>query len=438
MKETSFQDTLNLKLQEYNERSAFATSIICITFFFILMIMDYLRWKNGVFQRDYSYLILVYIHLLMALFFIPLLNAKFKFISLKPKASLGTNALICLSIVYISIIPFSFINAYARGEMIAFAICICIINLFFETDIKNKLYINIGLFIIITILNLIKPESFLVHLLRIIEALAIISFTYILARNRYSNRVETHDKEIQLQDKNKLLIEQNKLIEEKNKDLTSFAYATSHHLKEPLRMVSSFIKLLDKSLDGKIDGNDKECMKFINVGVGNMEQMLDGLLEYASLEKEIKETEPIELNKIFSEVSNNLKFLISQSKANIKIKDNLPQIKMSKILAIQLFQHLIANAIKFRKKEETPIIAIDFIKTNENITISISDNGIGIPNNELENIFGIFNRLHSKNEIAGNGIGLASCKKIIEKMQGKIWVESEYGVGSIFFVSFSR
>jgi chemotaxis family two-component system sensor kinase Cph1 len=319
--------------------------------------------------------------------------------------------------------------------MVAFVILVCIVNLFFETNTKRKLYINIAIFLSIFFVNMMKIEDFLAQCIRVLEALAILSATYILAKNKYTYRVETHEKEIQLQTKNELLQNQNKLIEEKNTDLTSFAYATSHDLKEPLRMVGSFVKLLDKNLEGKIDRHDKQCMKYINGGIEIMEQMLDGLLEYATLDKEIKEVKLINLDKVFPEVSNNLNLLISQSKADINIKDKLPQIKMSKTLAIRLFQNLIGNAIKFSKKNETPKISIDFAQVNEHLIISISDEGIGIPTSELENIFVIFNRLHSKDEIAGHGIGLASCKKIVERIQGKIWVESEYGVGSTFFVS---
>jgi PAS domain S-box-containing protein len=217
-----------------------------------------------------------------------------------------------------------------------------------------------------------------------------------------------------------------------NKDLEQFAYVTSHDLKEPLRMVSSFTQLLEKRYKGKLDQDADEFIKFIVDGTERMQHLLDDLLEYARI-TEVKEYEKVSLNEVVEESINNLKMAIEESSAIITI-DTLPSIDANRTLMVQLFQNLIANAIKFQS-EKTPKIHIHSRKKDNKYYISVKDNGIGINPKYQERIFKVFQRLHTVDEYDGTGIGLSITQKIVAHHKGNIWVKSEPGKGSIFSFS---
>ena len=217
-----------------------------------------------------------------------------------------------------------------------------------------------------------------------------------------------------------------------NKDLEQFAYVTSHDLKEPLRMVSSFTQLLEKRYKGKLDQDADEFIKFIVDGTERMQHLLDDLLEYARI-TEVKEYEKVSLNEVVEESINNLKMAIEESSAIITI-DTLPSIDANRTLMVQLFQNLIANAIKFQS-EKTPKIHIYSRKKDNKYYISVKDNGIGINPKYQERIFKVFQRLHTVDEYDGTGIGLSITQKIVAHHNGNIWVKSEPGKGSIFSFS---
>ncbi len=217
-----------------------------------------------------------------------------------------------------------------------------------------------------------------------------------------------------------------------NKDLEQFAYVTSHDLKEPLRMVSSFTQLLEKRYKGKLDQDADEFIKFIVDGTERMQHLLDDLLEYARI-TEVKEYEKVSLNEVVEESINNLKMAIEESSAIITT-DTLPSIDANRTLMVQLFQNLIANAIKFQS-EKTPKIHIYSRKKDNKYYISVKDNGIGINPKYQERIFKVFQRLHTVDEYDGTGIGLSITQKIVAHHKGNIWVKSEPGKGSIFSFS---
>jgi PAS domain S-box-containing protein len=217
-----------------------------------------------------------------------------------------------------------------------------------------------------------------------------------------------------------------------NKDLEQFAYVTSHDLKEPLRMVSSFTQLLEKRYKGQLDKDADEFIKFIVDGAQRMQQLLDDLLEYARI-TEVKEYEMVSLNEVVEESINNLKVAIEESYAVITI-DTLPSIVANRTLMVQLFQNLIANAIKFQS-EKTPKIHISSKKKNNKYYISVKDNGIGINPKYQKKIFKVFKRLHTMEEYDGTGIGLSITQKIVAHHNGNIWVKSEPGEGSTFSFS---
>jgi light-regulated signal transduction histidine kinase (bacteriophytochrome) len=220
-------------------------------------------------------------------------------------------------------------------------------------------------------------------------------------------------------------------LERSNKELEQFAYVTSHDLKEPLRMISSFTQLLEKRYRGNLDQDADEFIEYIVDGVNRMHQLLDDLLEYSRITRGPQKYVRVDLEEVLDECYNNLKVAIHESNAVID-SDPLPVVVANRTQMIQLFQNLISNAIKFRS-EKTPIIHITVYNNEDKHIFAVKDNGIGIDFKYQEQIFKVFQKLHSINEYDGTGIGLSLTKKIIQHHNGNIWVKSELGKGSTFF-----
>lgn len=216
-----------------------------------------------------------------------------------------------------------------------------------------------------------------------------------------------------------------------NKELEQFAYIASHDLQEPLRMVASFTQLLEKRYKGKLDGDADEYIKFAVDGASRMQRLINDLLTYSRIGTRGKPFEPCDCQFVLGQVIVNLKTMIDENNALIT-NDDLPTIMADETQMIQLFQNLIGNAIKFRRKEPPQVHISAEQKLGEWI-FSVRDNGIGIDQQYKERIFVIFQRLHSKDEYGGTGIGLAICKRIVERHGGRIWIESEPGEGSTFY-----
>ena len=215
-----------------------------------------------------------------------------------------------------------------------------------------------------------------------------------------------------------------------NTELEQFAYVASHDLQEPLRMVTSYLQLLENRYKDKLDKDANEFIAFAVDGSARMKTLILSLLEYSRVNK-VKPFEEIDVNQLLKDVLKNISTSIKESNAIIKI-DELPKIKGDPILINQLFQNLIENGIKFREAR-TPEIHISGKKENNEYIFSVQDNGIGIKKEYMNKLFVIFQRLNSKEKYPGTGIGLAICKKIVEKHGGKIWVESEENKGSTFY-----
>ncbi len=215
-----------------------------------------------------------------------------------------------------------------------------------------------------------------------------------------------------------------------NKELEQFAYVASHDLQEPLRMVASYIQLLQRRYKGQLSGDADEYIGFAVDGVIRMKTLINDLLVYSRVNTQEFPAEPTDCNKIVEQVKTNLKAAILESNANI-VYDNLPTINASPLQLTQLLQNLVSNAIKFRR-DEPPRVEITAKRSGDEWLFSVSDNGIGIEEDFIERVFIIFQRLHNFNEYPGTGIGLAICKKIVEKLGGHIWVESVIGKGSTF------
>ena len=227
------------------------------------------------------------------------------------------------------------------------------------------------------------------------------------------------------------------LIEElkrSNEELQQFAYVSSHDLQEPLRTITSFTQLIERRYKDKLDPDADEFIEYIVDAAKRMQTLINDLLNYSRVATRGKEFELTDTKEILENTMSNLYAAIKESHAEIA-HENLPKIMADKRQMIQLFQNLIGNAIKFKKPEVPPKIHIKATKDeNKNEYIfSIQDNGIGIEKQYLERIFIIFQRLHTRDEYDGTGIGLAVSKRIVERHGGNIWIESEPSAGSTFY-----
>lgn len=229
---------------------------------------------------------------------------------------------------------------------------------------------------------------------------------------------------------NQEITSQNKKLHIQNKELEQFTYIASHDLQEPLRTLISFTELIKVEQNGKIDKQTDKYLNFIAKSTERMQELVKGLLDYAQIGKERSLT-LVDCNQIINDVMGDLTVSINESNTKISVQD-LPKLNGYETELRQLFQNLISNSIKFRKKEENLEIKVSAKKDTANWTFSIQDNGIGIDEKNQDKVFTIYKRLHNRNEYEGLGIGLAHCKKIVELHNGSIWIESKLGHGSIF------
>jgi signal transduction histidine kinase len=236
-----------------------------------------------------------------------------------------------------------------------------------------------------------------------------------------------------LKAKNTEIKEQNRKLEESNLVLKQFAYAAAHDLKEPLRNIGSFASLLQRRYGKEFNFEANEYMTFISGGIRRMNSLLEDLLQYSTLIAQQPNDEVHNLSEILKEVMYNLHLSIESKNAQIQYPKQLPKLQMSKLHLTQLFQNLISNAIKF--SENTPIVKINSERKEQNMLITVEDNGIGIKQEYDNKVFKLFHRLDRTRNVEGTGIGLAICKNIVEKYNGKIWFESEEGAGTRFFIS---
>jgi signal transduction histidine kinase len=220
-------------------------------------------------------------------------------------------------------------------------------------------------------------------------------------------------------------------LERKNKELEQFAYVASHDLQEPLRTISSFVGLFEQQYRGKLDDRADKYLTYIVQSSSRMKVLITDLLEYSRIGNK-KELAQVDCNVILKEVVDDLNVAIGESNAHVTAGE-LPVITGYPTEIKQLFQNLIFNAIKFRKKDIAPWITVAAKRDGDYWKFEFADNGIGIAPEHHTRIFIIFQRLHTRNEYPGSGIGLSHCKKIVELHKGKIWLESETGQGTTFY-----
>lgn len=225
-------------------------------------------------------------------------------------------------------------------------------------------------------------------------------------------------------------------LAESNAELERFAYVASHDLQEPLRMVSSFLQLLDKKYVAYLDKDAKEYIRYSVDGAERMKKLILDLLEYSKIGADKKSFSAIDLNKVVKNVMLLFETTLLEEHGTVHIAD-LPIVMGNGSLLQQLFQNLIGNALKY-KAGQPPIIDIGYRDEPDRWVFYVKDNGIGIDPKYFEKIFIIFQRLHNSSNFRGTGIGLAICKKIVERHNGTIWVESESGKGSIFYFSIKK
>lgn len=241
--------------------------------------------------------------------------------------------------------------------------------------------------------------------------------------------------ELLLKELNASLATQASKLEASNTELERFAYVASHDLQEPLRMVRSFLQLLKKKYDGSLDAEAHQYIDIAVDGAERMKQLIMDLLDYSRVGFVNEKFEQVDMNEVVQKVLHYMQEQVNALNATVEV-DPLPTINGIGTQLGQVIQNLISNALKY--SNPSPVVNISCKEDSENWQFSVRDNGIGIDSRFFEKIFIIFQRLHTQSEKRGTGIGLAICKKIIEGHGGKIWVESQAGVGSTFHFTIAK
>ena len=220
-------------------------------------------------------------------------------------------------------------------------------------------------------------------------------------------------------------------LERSNKELEQFAYVASHDLREPLRSVTGYLQLIDRRYGQSFDAEGREHMAFAIEGGRRMHTMIGDLLDYSRINLDAVAVGAINTESVLADALVNLHALIADSGARIS-HSTLPLVFASGSQVCRLFQNLFANAIKYAAPDRVPEIHIEANCDGVVWEFSVTDNGIGIPKEFRERIFGLFQRLHDRRRYEGTGVGLALCKRIVERHGGTIWVDSTPGRGSTF------
>jgi PAS domain S-box-containing protein len=225
-------------------------------------------------------------------------------------------------------------------------------------------------------------------------------------------------------------------LQQSNSELEQFAYVASHDLQEPLRMVASYVQLLERRYKGKLDSEADEFIAYAVDGANRMRGLIDDLLTYSRVSRLGKPFAPTNLESTLNIVLMNLQLSMAENKA-VVTNDKLPVVMADGGQIIQLLQNLIGNAIKFHGKNP-PRVHVSVQEKDTEYLFSVRDNGIGIAPEYFDRLFKIFQRLHTREEYPGSGIGLAVCKRIVERHRGRIWIESQEGKGSTVYFTVNK
>ncbi|HEY0835502.1 MAG TPA: PAS domain S-box protein [Azospirillum sp.] len=244
--------------------------------------------------------------------------------------------------------------------------------------------------------------------------------------------------EARIAEANRLLNQQAIQLKRSNEELEQFAYVASHDLRQPLRAVTNYLSLIERSLGDTLDEEIKEFIGFATGGAKRMDALIRDLLEYSRIGRRERPFEEVPLAEAVADCLLDLEVAIGEAGARVDIADGLPTVRGDRIELARLFQNLIGNAVKYRAPGRDPHVAVDWRDAGEDWLIRVRDNGIGIEAKDFDRAFGVFQRLVTRERYEGTGIGLAVCRKITERHGGRIWIESTVGEGSTFLITLPK
>ncbi|SNS70355.1 His Kinase A (phospho-acceptor) domain-containing protein [Belliella buryatensis] len=257
---------------------------------------------------------------------------------------------------------------------------------------------------------------------------------YILVKKYHIN---LSNKINELEKLNEELNSQSKKLENSNRELEQIVFVASHDLQEPLRMISSFMTQLERKYISEVNDKGKKYIRFAIDGAERMKRIILDLLDFSEATKINEDDVELNMNQLMEKLVASHQKTIFEKEAKVTW-DPMPSIIGKRVQLIQVFQNLLRNALSYHKEETSPEIHITFKEDKREYLFAIKDNGIGIKPRYQERIFNIFQRLHTHDEVAGTGMGLAISKKLVSNMGGKIWVESEEGKGSTFYFTIPK
>lgn len=248
--------------------------------------------------------------------------------------------------------------------------------------------------------------------------------------------VELQQSEASVKTLNNELESRSKSLEKSDAELQQFAYIASHDLKEPLRSIQCFVQMLQEDYEGNLDEQADELIRCTVKATEKMQLLIEDLVNLPRIDSQAKPFEPVEMDDVFADVLSALKTSIRDAGAEVNC-DKLPSVMDDRFQIAQLLQNLIGNAIKYRG-DEAPLVYVAVAEKADSWQFCVSDNGIGIDPKYANQIFEIFKRLHSEAQYPGTGIGLAVCRRVVERHGGKIWLDSAEGEGSTFYFTIAK